>query len=235
MTTNQTIDAVPRELLLDIEYWLKHMEAEKGVEGRCMALKELRALLDAPASIESLVGRNGGGMVWHECAVCHAKGSYHPDVKWCICGRPFDVPAAQPQGELVASERPAYLKKLMSQVCDISRYLGDNDLGRPGEQTLPRALELIKEFKRLNAGVGSRPQAEPVAVAHQFAEKVIRKLERFQECADDGQGADIGRHWFDLLTQLGLLNRVQRSPALWEMTQQGEDALELSRQSAKSR
>lgn len=70
---------------------------------------------------------------------------------------------------------------------------------------------------------------------HPFAEKVIRKLERFQECADDGQGADIGRHWFDLLTQLGLLNRVQRSPALWEMTQQGEDALELSRQSAKSR
>ncbi|WP_072444423.1 MULTISPECIES: hypothetical protein [unclassified Pseudomonas] len=70
---------------------------------------------------------------------------------------------------------------------------------------------------------------------HPFAEKVIRKLERFQECADDGQGADIGRHWFDLLTQLGLLNRVQRSPALWEMTQQGEDALELSRQSAKPR
>lgn len=102
MTTNQTIDGVPRELLLDIEYWLKHMEAEKGVEGRCMALKELRALLDAPASIESLVVRNGGGMVWHECAVCHAKGSYHPDVKWCICGRPFDVPAAQPQGEPVA-------------------------------------------------------------------------------------------------------------------------------------
>ena len=73
-----------------------------------------------------------------------------------------------------------------------------------------------------------------VPAMHPFAEKVVRKLERFQECADDGQGADIGRHWFDLLTQLGLLNRVQRSPALWEMTQQGEDALELSRQSAKS-
>ncbi|WP_395605281.1 hypothetical protein [Pseudomonas sp. B16120] len=73
------------------------------------------------------------------------------------------------------------------------------------------------------------------AAMHPFAEKVIRKLERFQECADDGQGADIGRHWFDLLTQLGLLNRVQRSPALWEMSQQGEDALELSRQNAKSR
>lgn len=62
-----------------------------------------------------------------------------------------------------------------------------------------------------------------------FAEKVIRKLQRFGECASDNQGADIGRHWFDLLTQLGLLNRVQRSPALWEMTQQGEDVLEVAR------
>lgn len=58
-----------------------------------------------------------------------------------------------------------------------------------------------------------------------FAQKVIAKLKRFEECADDGQGADIGRHWFDLLTQLGLLNRVQRSPGLWEISQQGEDLL----------
>ena len=46
-----------------------------------------------------------------------------------------------------------------------------------------------------------------------FAQKVIRKLRRFEECTSDGQGADIGPHWFDLLTQLGLLSRVQRSPA----------------------
>lgn len=69
-------------------------------------------------------------------------------------------------------------------------------------------------------------QTAPVAVMHPFADKVIRKLQRFQECADDGQGADIGRHWIDLLTQLGLLNRVQRSPALWDITQQGEDCLD---------
>ena len=68
----------------------------------------------------------------------------------------------------------------------------------------------------------------PVAVMP-FAEKVIGKLHRFQECTGDSQGVDIGRHWFDLLTQLGLLNRVQRSPALWEMTQQGEDILEVAR------
>lgn len=66
----------------------------------------------------------------------------------------------------------------------------------------------------------------PVAVMHPFADKVIRKLQRFHECMDDGQGADIGRHWFDLLTQLGLLNRVRRSPALWEISQQGEDCLD---------
>jgi hypothetical protein len=58
-----------------------------------------------------------------------------------------------------------------------------------------------------------------------FAQKVISKLERFEECASDDQDVDIGRHWLDLLTQLGLLNRVQRSPGLWEISQQGEDLL----------
>ena len=60
-----------------------------------------------------------------------------------------------------------------------------------------------------------------------FAQKVISKLQRFEECASDSDagGVDIGRHWLDLLTQLGLLNRVQRSPGLWEISQQGEDLL----------
>ncbi len=60
-----------------------------------------------------------------------------------------------------------------------------------------------------------------------FAQKVISKLKRFEECASDSDagGVDIGRHWLDLLTQLGLLNRVQRSPGLWEISQQGEDVL----------
>ncbi|HWH86199.1 MAG TPA: hypothetical protein VNV36_05405 [Pseudomonas sp.] len=68
----------------------------------------------------------------------------------------------------------------------------------------------------------------PVAVMHPFAEKVISKLRRFEECASDFEagGVDIGRHWLDLLTQLGLLSRVQRSPALWEITQQGEACLD---------
>ena len=75
---------------------------------------------------------------------------------------------------------------------------------------------------------GSTSQPAPVSVVHPFAEKVLSKLQRFEECASDSgaDGVDIGRHWLDLLTQLGLLNRVQRSPALWEITQQGEDCLD---------
>lgn len=69
-----------------------------------------------------------------------------------------------------------------------------------------------------------------------FAEKVISKLRRFEECASDfeADGVDIGRHWLDLLTLLGLLNRTQRSPALWEITQQGEDLLATSPTCAKT-
>ncbi|MFF6553898.1 hypothetical protein ACET39_10725 [Pseudomonas aeruginosa] len=71
--------------------------------------------------------------------------------------------------------------------------------------------------------------AQPSPTLPPFAEKVLAKLRRFNECAEDSDsgGVDIGRHWLDLLTQLGLLNRVQRSPALWEISQQGEDVLGL--------
>jgi hypothetical protein len=62
-----------------------------------------------------------------------------------------------------------------------------------------------------------------------FAQEVVSKLRRFEECTSDNQGADIGREWFDILTHLGLLSRVQRSPALWEITQQGEDLLDTQR------
>ncbi|EML6314485.1 hypothetical protein ACOANU_29230 [Pseudomonas aeruginosa] len=69
--------------------------------------------------------------------------------------------------------------------------------------------------------------AQPSPALPPFAEKVLAKLRRFYDCAEDFEsgGVDIGRHWLDLLTQLGLLNRVQRSPALWEISQQGEDLL----------
>ncbi|RQF04435.1 hypothetical protein [Pseudomonas aeruginosa] len=70
--------------------------------------------------------------------------------------------------------------------------------------------------------------AQPSPTLPPFAEKVLAKLRRFYDCASDFEsgGVDIGRHWLDLLTQLWLLNRVQRSPALWEISQQGEDLLD---------
>ena len=65
-----------------------------------------------------------------------------------------------------------------------------------------------------------------------FAHKVIEKLLRFDECASDPDsgGVDIGRHWLDLLTRLALLNRIRRTPALWEISQQGEDVLAAAKE-----
>ena len=59
-----------------------------------------------------------------------------------------------------------------------------------------------------------------------FAQKVLKKLRRTQECFEDGQGTDVGREWLDILVKLGLLNRVQRSPALWEISDAGDAFLD---------
>ncbi len=58
-----------------------------------------------------------------------------------------------------------------------------------------------------------------------FVEEILADLRRFAECVEDGQDVDLGRDRFDLLTQLGLLERIQRSPARWMMTKAGEDAI----------
>lgn len=55
-----------------------------------------------------------------------------------------------------------------------------------------------------------------------FVEEILVDLRRFAECVEDGQDVDLDRDRLDLLTQLGLLERTQRSPALWVMTQAGE-------------
>lgn len=77
------------------------------------------------------------------------------------------------------------------------------------------------------AALSAPSHGEQVRELPPFAQKVICKLKRFEECAEDSGsgGVDIGRHWLDLLTQLGLLSRVQRSPGMWEISQQGEDLL----------
>ncbi|MDG3878090.1 hypothetical protein L5B10_29760 [Pseudomonas aeruginosa] len=95
-----------------------------------------------------------------------------------------------------------------------------------------RIEKLEAERDAALARVAELERQEPVVRAYgvlpPFAEKVLAKLRRFYDCAEDFEsgGVDIGRHWLDLLTQLGLLNRVQRSPALWEISQHGEDLLE---------
>ncbi|MGE7139758.1 hypothetical protein ACQKIE_19215, partial [Luteibacter sp. NPDC031894] len=62
--------------------------------------------------------------------------------------------------------------------------------------------------------------------------EVVRAVRRFNECAEDGEDVDIGRDWFDALTTIGLLHRVQRSPARWEMTDAGRSLLDLASPSA---
>lgn len=85
---------------------------------------------------------------------------------------------------------------------------------------------IVDDWKALKT-IQRAALAQPSPALPPFAEKVLAKLRRFYDCASDFEsgGVDIGRHWLDLLTQLGLLNRVQRSPALWEISQQGEDLL----------
>lgn len=92
--------------------------------------------------------------------------------------------------------------------------------GRTAERDA--ALARVAEMER------QEPVVRAYGVLPPFAEKVLAKLRRFYDCAEDFEsgGVDIGRYWLDLLTQLGLLNRVQRSPALWDISQQGEDLLE---------
>jgi hypothetical protein len=80
------------------------------------------------------------------------------------------------------------------------------------------------------APIYAAPAAKPRVVMPElpaFAEKVICELKRVEACFSDGQATDVGRHWLDLLTQLGLLIRQQRSPAMWEISQQGEDLLAI--------
>ncbi|EOG4610444.1 hypothetical protein ACLD9I_000016 [Pseudomonas aeruginosa] len=86
----------------------------------------------------------------------------------------------------------------------------------------------LAEQEREHVDVARAGLTQPSPALPPFAEKVLAKLRRFYDCVSDFEsgGIDIGRHWLDLLTQLGLLNRVQRSPALWEISQQGEDLLE---------
>lgn len=74
----------------------------------------------------------------------------------------------------------------------------------------------------------------PVGVPAEFrkvADKILANLIRFADCAEDFEagGVDIGRDWLDTLTHLGLLERVQRSPALWQATDEADAIIDAQR------
>lgn len=131
------------------------------------------------------------------------------------------APAEQAGGDERAAFRPAQVISYRPGVGEVTIYVA----GRvPGYMNIG---DTVYVSDRAPVEQPSAALAQPSPVLPPFAEKVLAKLRRFYDCAEDFQsgGVDIGRHWLDLLTQLGLLNRVQRSPALWEISQQGEDLL----------
>jgi Lar family restriction alleviation protein len=134
--------------------------------------------------------------------------------------------------EALASERDllqARIAELESGMAEPVAYISETSLS-----FLSKRKEIANTSWRLNLSTKvSGDETQPLFATSftlPFAGKIISKLRRCEECFSDfeADGVDIGRHWLDLLTQLGLLNRVQRSPALWEITQQGEDCLDAT-------
>ncbi|HBO5047556.1 hypothetical protein [Pseudomonas aeruginosa] len=141
---------------------------------------------------------------------------------------------AEPGAALVAMSRTDECERIVGALRAKADQLREALEWRKENQAGQRELlrSVTAERDAALARVAELERQEPVVRAYgvlpPFAEKVLAKLRRFYDCAEDFEsgGVDIGRHWLDLLTQLGLLNRVQRSPALWEISQQGEDLLE---------
>lgn len=142
----------------------------------------------------------------------------------------------------LAAERAKEIERLTAELEQVKKALEtiyDCDYQAPHDATDAEVSEskkrcIFRMRKLAKDAINSAPPAIPadpdmvqVPRDYPFAKKIISKLKRFNECAEDpgADGVDIGRHWLDLLTQLGLLNRVQRSPALWQISQQGEDVI----------
>lgn len=104
---------------------------------------------------------------------------------------------------------------------------------------LANLRSMTYEFRKRRHQAVNAASAEPNAPVEideqpEFVKTITAKLQRFLDCAEDGQGADIGREWFDVLTKLGLLRRIQRSPAWWEVTEQGDALFARAAQARKS-
>lgn len=89
-----------------------------------------------------------------------------------------------------------------------------------------RTIAIQEERIEQLEGEQARAQLPAGGAVPDFARRVIKKLERVHACFTDGQDADIGKDWFDVLTKLGLLDRVQRSPALWQISDVGDALLD---------
>ena len=118
-------------------------------------------------------------------------------------------PAPQP-----AADTPAMRDELATMISDLSHT---------GELSMLYRMEIADRITALRAIIGTAtpaPSDKTAEAAPDFVADVMQKLRRFQEVTEDveGTGVDIGRKWLDVLTFLGLLERVQKSPALWQIT-----------------
>ncbi|MFX0291259.1 hypothetical protein ACL8E2_28985 [Pseudomonas aeruginosa] len=156
---------------------------------------------------------------WHadlyldrEIPLAKAEGATPAEAVLALMSAERIDPEQESVGQAGGDERAAFFKHLIGR--------------HPAHETeIVRVVE--HNYAAWKAWQARAALAQPSPTLPPFAEKVLTKLRRFNECAEDpgSGGVDIGRHWLDLLTQLGPLNRVQRSPALWEISQQGEDLL----------
>lgn len=143
-------------------------------------------------------------------------GDYRAEELFGVGGKPSCPKCVKPTGHAI----PQALRDDFSVIEDKAMHWEGTRVFTQ-MRTATQAYFEEERLKPLNA------PAEPKDLF--FVEKVLAKLSRFNECAQDGQGADIGWHWFDILVRLSLLNRVRKSPALWELTAQGEIALAYAR------
>ncbi|MFC0281585.1 hypothetical protein ACFOHK_08845 [Falsigemmobacter intermedius] len=117
-----------------------------------------------------------------------------------------------------------------------TRYSTPSDTQPSGRDPVHDNLDTTKTAKRVSH-IFSAPLTSFEDTTHAWEEgyragraegcgqKIQQKLQRFAECADDGEDVDIGREWLDVLSTLGFLVRSQRSPARWVMTEIGERTL----------
>ncbi|MGO4154376.1 hypothetical protein [Cupriavidus sp. YAF13] len=118
------------------------------------------------------------------------------------------VPSASPADQ---TDYKAMFKDACLDLAAIHTSLGIPDDEAGGAEPILSAIEELKA------------SSSPAALT-----AIREKLARFEECAGDDEGCDIGRRWFDALTTIGLLSRTQRSPATWSLTPTGEALLAVS-------